>query len=191
MDDLSRAFHGNEFMFEQHAKHGDLRFDRKALAWLNLRKEHGNCHALRRRDAAAATNAKWTFNKGLLCVRVPRVPVLDILVNPEDCFGGRSDCYSVFNLHWNFQKSEKGRERPNAKVNLFRSAKRIGPQQLDRTEVSVACNPKVRLCRTQQRLGIQAMKTRQCMKRHAKGCDATWCDRLRNDSTTEIKTRAH
>jgi hypothetical protein len=53
---------------------------------------------------AAGTYAKWTFKKGLLRVRVPRVPILDIFVYPENCFGGGSDCDSVFNVHLELSK---------------------------------------------------------------------------------------
>jgi len=99
VDDLCRSLDRNELVLEEHTKQGNLRFDREALAGLHLSKKHRHCHALRRCDTSAAADAKRAFKKGLLCVRIPRVPVLNIFIYPEDRFGWRGDCDSVFNVH--------------------------------------------------------------------------------------------
>jgi hypothetical protein len=94
-------------MLEKHAKEWNPGLDREAATGLHLGKEHWNGIALGRGESPLAANCKRTFKSGLLRVRVPGVPALDVRVDAKDRFRRRADCDAVFDLHLKLRAGAK------------------------------------------------------------------------------------
>lgn len=90
---------GHKLVREDHAKQGNLRLDSKAAILNHFRENHGNGVPVGWRQAAATSYFKRALKGCAFGIWVPSMPVLNVLVDLEDCSRGGRHFDSMFNLH--------------------------------------------------------------------------------------------